>query len=258
MSAKRDIYFIELAGLPGSGKTTICKLLIERLGGGRLFFINKYNGWRHRILVSLPFVPLTVGKFHRIFSKLIQMKATRGRGLAQVAMCSRSNPRIYSRTILSILSVLNVFMLEYWLATLEASVRRKWMILDGGFVQRGIAVWLRAPREIRAELWHAYLSHMPRAIVCIILQCGPAEALRRAKSRQDGVPDVLLRRPSSFTDENWLMEEYGQMLKLLMSEALTARVKCIYVNAEMDADKIADSILAELEVIIPIKDLVVQ
>ena len=132
------------------------------------------------------------------------------------------------------------------------------MILDGGFVQHGISVWLRAPREIRADLWRTYLSLMPNRILCIILQCAPAEALRRSKSRPQGVPPVFSRKSPASPDENWLMDEYRQMSELLISEALTARVKCIYVNSEMDADRIAELILSEVDGIIPLKDLIVQ
>ena len=54
------------------------------------------------------------------------------------------------------------------------------------------------------------------------------------------------------------MDEYQQMSELLVSEALTARVKCIYVNSEMDADRITDLILTEVDGIVPLKDLIVQ
>ena len=259
------MYIIELAGLPGTGKTTICDLLNKHYGVEQLFFINRFMGSRYRYLISLPLALLTVGKFYRIFMKLIWFNTTREMKRRMLlndkvdTSCGHSfMEKSKGRTIISVLSTLHIWMMKYWLAVIEASARRKKMMLDGGFVQHGISLWLRAPAGIRDDIWREYLSHIPRGVQCIVLQCDPAEALRRAKMRPMGLPEVFRRRASSGSREAWLMEQYRQISDLLSDEPLATRVKYIYVSAEMSIEKVVDRIVAEVEDAIPLRDLIVQ
>ena len=266
MPRKREAYVIELAGLPGSGKTTVANLLAARLGIKRHCLVEKYNGRRYKLWIGLPLVPYTLGRFHRVFRKLVQYEIATHAGsrsalvaalVLPVAAVAKVNHGTGRRTFLSVLSVLNGLMMERTLVTLETWLRRRPavppVLLDGGFVQHGIAVWLRSPLELRSELWGTYLSQVPGNVLCIILRCEPGEALRRARSRPEGIPAVLRGGGPPAQDKTWLMEQYRQMSELLTSKPLTTRAKCVYVNAEMDPDKIVDSILAQVETLAPVR-----
>ena len=239
-----DISIIELAGVPGAGKSSACTFLRKSLGNKHLFITRTYIGSRYKLFISLPLIPYTILKFYRVFRKLIQIKIRHFRG------------PVSARTVLSILAALNSSMMEYWLATLEAAIRRKKVLLDGGFIQWGISVWLRTPPEIQADLWSAYLSHIPRDILCIVFKCEPADALRRTQSRCEGVPEVIQSRRWSLMDENWLEDQYQKISDLLNDEELQSRVTCIYLSSEIDAKKKAELISSNLEKFIPLRNLV--
>ena len=240
-----DISIIELAGVPGAGKSTTCAFLRKSLGSKHLFLTRIYIGSRYKLFISLPLIPYTIIKFYRVFGKLIQIKVKHFSGPTSV------------RTMLSILAALNTSMMEYWLSTFEAAMRRKKVLLDGGFIQWGISMWLRTPSGIQADLWSAYLSHIPRDILCIVLKCEPAEALRRAKSRREGIPKVIQSRRWSLMDENWLEDQYQEMSDLLNNEELQSRVTCIYLSPEIDVKKKAELISSSIKKFIPLRNLVI-
>ena len=64
--------------------------------------------------------------------------------------------------------------------------------MDGGFVQFGIGIWLRSPPDIKFKIWKAYVSHIPKNILTIIINCEQVLALKRSETRSDGVPSVIV------------------------------------------------------------------
>ena len=232
--------YIELAGLPGCGKTTICNLLVKRLGVKRLRLANGYITSRYKALIGLAILPVTVGRFHRFVTASVRSQGPGGLG----------------RTRLSVLSTLNGLMMEYGLAAIEAAFRRKLMILDGGFVQHGISVWLRAADALRTELWSAYLEHVPDTTLCIVLDCDPVVALQRARARPEGVPAVFKRHASS--DDGWLLEQYRRVDELLGGRALASRVNCVHLDAGMECDEIVNLVVAEIQALTSLDDVVVR
>ena len=242
---------IELAGLPGAGKSTISSLLRQHYGLSRLTLVNTYNANPHRLLLSVPVAPVSLLRTRRLFWSVTRPNAGKP-GVAQ------EPPTSLARTFFRILAELNVFTVGSGLARLEAFLRGKRPVLDGGFVQRGLAVWLRTPPHARTEAWRAYLSHVPQTVICIILQCEPTEALRRAKSRPDGLPAVLRTHAGASVREEWLIDEYRQMAALLSGEMLNARVRCIHVNAEMPPRDLLEVVVSKLETMTTVRDLMVQ
>jgi len=238
-----DISIVELAGLPGTGKSTTSKFLKRKVGGQTLFLTRMYIGSKYKLLLSCPIIPYILIKFHRVFRTLLHAKIT------------DANSEISLKTLLSIVAVLSSSIMEYWIALIESSIRRKKVFLDGGYIQWGLSVWLRTPPEIKADLWSAYLTHIPKNILCIILECEPHEALKRAKSREKGVPNVMYHRKWNSDHNNELEDQYQQMFNLLKNEDIQSRVICIYVKSDTDASKQADLICNDIERFIPLKKL---
>ena len=133
---------------------------------------------------------------------------------------------------------------------------RKKVFLDGGFIQWSLSIWLRSPIEIQEILWKAYLTHVPNNILCIVLECDPNEALRRAKSREEGVPGVMTSREWNSKDGNDLISQYQRMHDLLKTEAVQSKVVCVYVNSETDSCNQANMICKNIEKFIQIRELV--
>jgi hypothetical protein len=264
----RNGHILELAGLPGSGKTTLSESLLESLGPGHVSLTGKYRRWLRRIRFDKLFSPLTAAKFHRVFNELYQ----NGAGHSQVSfplwmlkliwrgiIIPRRRLAINSPT--SILLHLNKMLMDYYLASIEAFVYRKFVILDEGFVQHGLEAWLRAPSAIHQTIWSAYVSGIPKGTLCVVLTCAHAdEALRRAQLRPHGLPvsHSLLQQTLGFSSEaNWLSEQYEGMSQLLTSPILSSRVKCFQVDTELSREQLAEILLHKARELASGRDLVV-
>lgn len=240
-SGRWDIRIVDLAGLPGTGKTTICRLLGERHEISRLVWVNRYNQSRYRLAISLPFVPVTLVRYRRVFRTLFSALGT-----------------VSVRQLLSIFSVLNTFVVECLLARLEAVVRNKTtVVFDGAFIQRGISVWLRSPGRVREDVWSAYVSHLPGTIEGVVLLCEPDEAVRRATARSEGIPAVFHRRMRS-SGEGWLLDTYRQMYRLLRQPDLARHVNCVHIDAGSGAQQTFDTVSAKVRGTGQWDDVVVQ
>ena len=204
----RNISSIELAGLPGAGKSQTSLILREEINYKNPSFTRSYINSYFKKYLSLILSPLIIFKFHRVFSLLLKTKL----GL--------KSARLRIKTIISILGTLCSYQGEYFIASLESSLQRKRVFLDGGYVQWSLSIWLRSPVEIRQELWLAYLSHIPKKIVCVILECEPEEALKRASSREEGVPKVISTRAWDYKEAGSPQVQYEKMAALLRHKKL--------------------------------------
>lgn len=264
VDSTRNGHILELAGLPGSGKTTLSESLLECLGPGHLSLTGKYERWLRRIRFDKLLSPLTAVKFHRVFNALCQNDARYselpfplwmlkliGRGI----IIPRRRLAINSPT--SILLYLNKIMMLYSLASIEAFVYKKFVILDEGFVQYGLGAWLQAPSEIRQSIWSAYMSCIPKGSLCVVLTCGADEALRRAQLRPHGLPTVLQRAPGSRSEAGCLAEQYEGMSQLWTSPILSNRAKCLQIDAELSQKQLVEILLHKIGELASGRDVVV-
>lgn len=224
---------VEMAGLPGVGKTTAARELLEELPHSRISFFATHKRKLRTLRLIWLFAPYALLRFRSVFAQLGSLEPPVRR---------------------SILYLLNVFLAELCLATLEAKLRGRALILDEGFVQRGIGLCLRAPETIRSELWQSYLECIPDGLVCLVLAIDPDHAFARAQSRRQGVPEVFQGQDAAETSpEGEAQKPYAETSAWLASDALRTRVRCIDVSAEGESEALVGRIASELGNLWPAK-----
>jgi energy-coupling factor transporter ATP-binding protein EcfA2 len=201
-------YILELSGLPGSGKSTLSKNLNNSLKNQSLIYGRKFSQIKFKYLLSLPFVPYILIRFYRVIWALF------------IAKIHSFNGDVSFRVIFGIIFTLSASVMEYRMSCIECLLKNKIPLIDGGYIQWGISIWLRSPPEIKNEIWSAYLTHMPKNILCIILNCDSSEALKRAHARVEGVPNVINSRPWASRSPEYLNKQYNEINNLLNSYEL--------------------------------------
>ncbi len=213
---------IELSGMPGSGKSFLTKLLKKDFGCKQLTLNKKFSKIKYKNLLSIPLIPFILIRFYRVFLVLFFSKFRDFNG-----------PTSF-RTILSIIIFLSGSFAELKIASLESFFLRKKYLMDGGFVQFGIGIWLRSPPEIKFKIWKAYVMHIPKNIMLIIINCEPLLALKRSQARLDGVPSVISSRPWATNSQDYLKQMYLEISDLLNTNELRSKVACIDISSEED------------------------
>ena len=151
---------IELAGLPGSGKSTIAKRLARDAGRARSARISALLMRARLHWLALPLVLL---RFARVISRL--------------------RDEVSPRETREMLNKLCRVTTERALARIESLVCRALVLLDEGYVQVGVRLWMRVPEESREEIWQAFVARVPGSVVCLYVDLDPDEALRRTALR---------------------------------------------------------------------------
>jgi len=220
---------LELASLPGVGKTTVARELAKRLSS-RISFFGIHTYWLRKLRFIWLFTPYARIKFRRVFARL-----------------GDTDPGVQR----SLLYLLNVFLAERCLASIEARLTRRVLILDEGFIQRGLGLWMRAPLAIRDDVWLDFLDCVPPTLACVVLTLDPVEALRRARQRSHGLPPGLRDDEPGGPSGETLSERYAGLERLLQGDALHERIRCIRVPAEGDPAALAERIATEMARALP-------
>lgn len=213
---------LELAGLPGVGKTTVTRALAER-NSNRACFLGIHPYWLRKFRLIWLFAPLARIRFRRVFKRL-----------------GNTDPRVRR----SILYLLSVFLAERTLASIEARITGRLLILDEGFVQRGLGLWMRAPRAVRDDLWLDFLECIPSSLTCVVLTLDSEEAQRRARQRSQGLSPVLVNQEPGMESDETLEQRYAGLERLLQGDPLNEHVRCLPVPADTDPEKLAGRILS--------------
>ena len=247
---------VELAGLPGSGKTAVASLLPTSLASTARSSVRRHVGRVRKFRIDKLFLPLTVIRFGKVFRRLHSRVDPRtnlpyflwsGRLILRAAAGFRTGANSYSSPAESILTLLNELSVEHWLASIESSMFGKNVVLDEGYVQRGIGAWLRSPVNMRAELWDAYVSCIPRKTTCVVLDCEPSEALRRAETRPRGLRAVTRWMPDGDANPSELNSQYREMAHLLLGHLLMDRATVIRADAGRPIAEVVEDIAKTLE-----------
>ena len=239
-------YVIELSGMPGSGKSSLTKLLQKDFGCKQLTLNRKYSKIKYKYLLSIPLFPFILIRFYRVFLVLF------------ISKFKDFNGPTSFRTILSIIFFLSGSVIELKIATLESFFRRKKHLMDGGFIQFGIGIWLRSPPEIKFKIWKAYVMHIPKNILSIIINCEPLLALKRSQARMDGVPSVISSRLWATNSSDYLKQMYLEISDLLNTNELRSKVLCIDISSEEDLKEQVDLLVVKLKDFIAIEKLAIS
>ncbi len=242
---------IELAGLPGCGKTAVCQALLSRSGVASSWVSARRARLRYS-LTRKAFAPLTLFRYRHLARSLAKEEGDGGASrfprtvvLARLLLWPRRKLRSADDPLTSILFFVNVFATECALASLEARLRRRTLIMDEGHVQHALGVWLRCPGRLRERIVRDYLAGVPRGVTCIALRCAPEEALRRAGWRRRGVPKVMRRGVG--TEGVDLGLQYAQLAELLESPDLQRHFSWSEVEARGPAKEMSQAVFAVLD-----------
>lgn len=226
----RGAQIVELAGLPGSGKSTVCQSLRGNISAA--------SGWaewakRRKYIRVLFLVPalLRFGCVLRAF--LVRRSGDLGRACWRwiTAVWRGESRSVQQGVILSLrraIGLLCLLEIEYWLIRIETLFYRRSVLWDEGFVQRGISLWLRAPVQVRDDVWFKYLGCVPKRVVCVVLACDPSVAVVRAMQRVQGFPAIILTSTGGVLSR--VEELYSKMAGLLSDRKLQEVVRCVYIE----------------------------
>lgn len=239
-------YVIELSGMPGSGKSSLTEILQKDFGCKQLILKKNYSKIKYKYLLTIPLFPFILIRFYRVFLVLF------------VSKLKDFNGPTSFRTILSIILFLSGSVIEFKITTLESFFRRKNYLMDGGFIQFGIGIWLRSPPEIKFKIWKAYVTHIPKNILSIIINCEPLLALKRSQARMDGVPSVISSRPWATNRPEYLKQIYLEISDLLNTIELRSKVLCIDISSEEDLREQLDLLIIKLKDFVAIENLAIS
>ena len=228
MSISKYFSVIEIAGLPGSGKSTVCKTLSSEQKITRKLYSPVLFGWINKLKLDRLFLPVTCCFFNSILRKLFAGSVKENPNYHFWLLSSflkavviQKRPRtIYSDAHVDIILIFNRIILMYLLAATESMIRRVNIIMDDGFFQRGLSLWLRCGRPAaQEEVTGAYYELLPSGIRCVVLCCEPEEALRRVVELRGRLNSSLQFILDSNGDANYLQHQYRKMLNILIGKA---------------------------------------
>lgn len=187
---------LELAGLPGSGKSTLCREFHAQYGSASYSWVAKHRKRIRRTVLFNAFAPVAAWRFYGV---LKQAARSEGRNPATAVLGStfavllrkRKQTAQSTDTVVSLHSFLALFSMELAVTRLESMLKRTFIVYDEGYVQRLVGVWLRFPVEQRQGAWDAFVAAIPADLHCALIDAAPATALERASKRPGGVSRIF-------------------------------------------------------------------
>jgi thymidylate kinase len=219
MIANKKINFYEFAGLPGSGKSSLCQKISDSYKIKPHKSLSFFFTLRFRFIFSFLISPIVILKYSKIFGVLL--------GLKNEDYTFRSSLRVF----LSILSTLGDFLLKKNLSQLESFLRGKRSLLDEGFIQCGLSIWLRSPPEIQNKIWETFLQYMPRKTLFILIDLDYELSLRRSLKRKKGIPAVIQSRPWANSSYAYLENQFFQLFHLLKDEKIRENENFFFISS---------------------------
>ncbi len=248
---------VEATGLPGSGKTTVLNLLLKRLGSHHRAGTRSVKKRLQSFCIHKLFMPITLVMFSPVFRCLHRNEPGTSVhfvrwvfSLMLKAMSGQKKPiEGNNEASFQILTFLNDFVFEYVIASLEAALLRKNFVMDEGFVQGGIGVWLRAPKDLKKTLWDAFFASIKGKVRCLLFDCSPDSAMQRMQIRARG--DRAVRRWLGDSD---FSEFYLDMARLLSQQMFSKNIDCIRIATIDEPEKICDAVVESLQTIKPLDE----
>jgi len=199
-------------------------------------------------------LPITVRRFQHVFKKIFSGRNEHKKkrytiwilDLFLKALQTPKNPQtVYFGPTVDFLLILNRIFLIYFLGKIETLFRNRCLVVDDGFIQRGLSLWFRAPSKIRKEVVDTYYSAIPSSIRCVVVDCGVSEALRRVEDIR-GLNTILRYTKESNDDPNYLNQQYQDMMQLLQKQVLEKKLFVAKINPSNTKEEQADIVFNEL------------
>ena len=209
-----------------------------------------------KLFVDRLFFPTTALRFRHIFRELHARDSSGSRRafglwlgyLVFTAMMAGST-RLYRYIPYDILLFLNDLVVKYAIARVEGLMRRKWIVLDEGFVTGGMGIWMRMSDEEKKRMWDLYNATEPWNANCVVLDCGKNNALLRAKSRSGPERPILgfmnhIQNASS--DPTWVSRQFEEMSQLLHDMTRSDNVLLVRITSDLSPADAAEILSLEL------------
>jgi len=249
-------FVVELAGLPGAGKSTVTGILLEQLGPTRAARIGTWRSRLRSLRMKWLFLPYAAMRYPRPLSYLLAanavVKPPKGRlALARrvwdVILRGRGDRDGPAFARLTVLLAFSGGIAEYSLARLEAVLRRRPVLVDEGLIQLGTALWLGAVPEYRERFWQSWVAQLPDSSRCLLLDVEPERALARASGRSTGLPWMFSTAATLHGDILAAGLVYRDMYDLLSGDTLRQRVACETIRSTASARAVASEVTRTLE-----------
>jgi len=256
-SLKRNSCIVETAGLPGSGKTTTLGILASRVGQKSVLQTKSIRSFTRKSRLNRLLYPVTLYRFRKLFRILYKANSDRGGFpwwclslLRKAGFKPAKGEKAVCRAV-EILTYLNEFAIEYFVVRLTGRLSGRPVVVDEGYLQRGIGVWLRAPESLRETLSAAFLSSVPASVRCMVFDCEPERALQHCLGRSRGARAVEKWIDTSGADAEALSGSYKRLARLL-SEHVITKFDCEPLSADSEPEQICSKLVEHLENIRPV------
>lgn len=247
---------IELAGLSGTGKSTACKIISKHPKYRRQSLSPIFFRWLSKLFIDRLFLPFAIIKFRPVFKELHRNEKKCGQKsyslwstlLILKAARTKKTPRtVYINPTLDLLFIMNRVIIMYFLARVEVFIRNRCLIMDDGYIQRGLSVWLRSQEVSKNHIVNIYYSSIPLNVCCIVVTCGAEEALRRVVEIRGKLNTILEFISNSKKNRGYLNQQFEEMSQILEYQVNRMHLSMIKVDSMATKEEVANLILSRLE-----------